>query len=88
MKARIKSTGEIVEVEFIERKTHTDQRLFIRLIMKDRNTKKFSKNKRYKKCCRWCQHGFTNRCPNKDKRQLNDEFCCESFKWDSFLKSM
>ena len=29
MKARIKATGEIVEVEFTERKTHTDEDVYI-----------------------------------------------------------
>lgn len=29
MKARIKATGEIVEVEFTERKTHTDEVVYI-----------------------------------------------------------
>ena len=29
MKARVKATGEIVEVEFTERKTHTDEEVYI-----------------------------------------------------------
>lgn len=29
MKARVKATGEIVEVEFTERKTHTDEVVYI-----------------------------------------------------------
>lgn len=29
MKARIKTTGEIVEVEFTERKTHTDEKVYM-----------------------------------------------------------